>query len=92
MVSARGKLSDSDKQISNKHFSFCVALYSKKLNKQVFIIIQCKTICRYYLRMHNKFYSIQRFYLFSKTFIFPIVKMAAKYAKVDRIGSLDAGF
>ena len=42
--------------------------------------------------MHQKFYSIHWFYKNLKNSINPIVKMAANYAKIDRVSSVDAGF
>ena len=41
--------------------------------------------------MHHKFYCIQYYQKF-ENFCWPIVKMAANNAKIDRVGSFDTGF
>ena len=60
------------------------------MNLQAFVMIQCKTIYRNYLCTKSMILVIG----LKKKIIsfFPIEKMAAKYAKIDRVGSLDAGF
>ena len=68
-----------------------MALYSEEGYLQIFIMIQYKIFCHSYLGI-NKFYSVQQFFRKSKISIFPIVKMASKYAKNDRRGSLEADF
>ena len=44
-----------------------------------------------FLHMHKKF-SSSNWYKKMNIFIFPMIKMAAKYAKIDRVGSLVTDF
>ena len=62
---------------------FCLTLYTEV--SQTFVVIKCKTICRYYV--HSKGFILV--IGFKKI---PIVKVAAKYAEIGRAGKLEAGF
>ena len=72
--------------------TFWLALYSEiKLNSfcqdlmQKLFIVTAKYLCT------KTFIPFSGFKC-SKNSIFPIVKLAANYAKIDRVGSLDEGF
>ena len=57
-------------------------------------MILCKTFCRNY-HCTKSFIPFSGFKNVWKNYIFPIVKMAANYAKINRVGmvgDLDAGF
>ena len=84
----------------------CMARYSEKVNKQMFIKILCKTFCRNYIckkKKSNKkkkkkgfilfiFFFFFFFFLNRKIPCFYIVKMDANYEKINSEGSLNAGF
>ena len=42
---------------------FCLALYTEEANLQTFVMIECKTVCRHYLRSEN-FILVNVFLLF----------------------------
>ena len=79
---------------------FRMALYTKEVHLQSFIMIQCKTRAFplldakpfVFTTFAPEVYSIQWFIKKIENFHCSHNKMSAKYAKINRVGSLDTGF
>ena len=75
---------------------FCLALYTEEANLQTFVMIECKTVCRNYLRSESFILVNVFFFLFffkSNIFTFSDSKNECKlYKKVCREYNLEAHF
>ena len=72
----------------SENFPFLVVKFSIYLNRRVFVMATPFVVSTY----SQSFILVIRFKKNPHIFIFIIVKMAAKYTKVNSVGSLDSGF
>ena len=69
---------------------FCLTLYTE-VNLQTFVMIKCKTICRYYL--YTKSFILVIGFLKNQIFsVFPIVKTKPNHAEICKVGNLEPDF